>query len=318
MSQNSGRPKIESGPEPGSIVQIKQPMVRDYSTGGGHGPEDTLVEGDDQIVTQKWQGYPPENLNVVGKSMPPMPEVSIPRFTGKAQYSNRVWFPDLLYAKFLTCPHPHARIRSLDTSKAERMPGVAYILTRENAPANVPMPEELSLTGEVVAIVAADTEDLAEDAVAAIEAEYEILPFAVTLESAMSPDAPDLGNGRGNLIHISEDDPHYAPNATWVAELGDVEQGFREAEVIREFTYYWAGATAIPMQPCGSVAKWDGDNLTFWGMSQGIYPMRARLARELASIPHRFDTSISTTAARSLRREEPQSGSIHTSHISRR
>ena len=285
MSQENGIPKIEAVPEPGSIVQIKLPMVRDYSTGGGHGPEDILVEGDDQIVTQKWQGYAPENLNVVGKSMPPMPEVSIPRFLGTAQYSSRVWFPDMLYAKFLTCPHPHARIRSLDTSKAERMPGVAHVLTRENAPANVPLPEELSLTGEVVAIVAADTEDLAEDAVAAIEAEYEILPFAANLESAMSPDAPEVRDGAGHLIRISEDDPHYDPNATWVAQLGDVDQGFRESEVIREFTYYWAGATAIPMQPCGSVAKWDGDHLTFWGMSQGIYPMRARLARELGIDP---------------------------------
>ncbi len=281
MSQENAKPKIEAVPEPGSIVHIKQPMVRDYSTGGGHSSADTLVEGDDQIVTQKWQGYPPENLNVVGKSMPPMPEVSIPRFLGTAQYSSRVWFPDMLYAKFLTCPHPHARVRSLDTSAAERMPGVAYVLTRENGPANVQLPEELSLTGELVAIVAADTEDLAEDAVAAIDVDYEILPFASTLESAMSPDAPDLRQGRGNLLQVAQSDPHYDPNATWVAQLGDLEQGFAESDVIREFSYYWAGATAIPIQPCGSVAKWEGDNLTFWGMSQGIYPMRDRLAREL-------------------------------------
>ncbi len=66
--------------------------------------------------------------------MPALPEVSIPRFTGKAQYASRVWFPDLLYVKFLTCPHPHARIKNIDTSAAEKMPGVAYILTYKNAP----------------------------------------------------------------------------------------------------------------------------------------------------------------------------------------
>jgi len=82
----------------------------------------------------KWQGYPPENLKVVGKLLPPLPEVSLPRFTGKAEYASRVWFPDMLYARFLTCPHPHARIRTLDTSAAEKMPGVAYILTYKNAP----------------------------------------------------------------------------------------------------------------------------------------------------------------------------------------
>jgi xanthine dehydrogenase YagR molybdenum-binding subunit len=288
MSQNqaSGRAKIEAVPEPGSIVHIKMPMVRDYSTGGGHLPGDELVEGDDRIVTKKWQGYAPQNLNVVGHSMPPLPEVSIPRFTGKAEYASRVWFPNLLYAKFLTCPHPRARIRRLDTSKAEHMPGVAYVLTYRNSPTSSPLPQELSLTGEVVAIVAADTEDLAEDAVEAIEVEYEVLPAAPTLESAMAPNAPDLRPGmRGNLIRISPDDPHYDANATWTAKRGDIEQGFREADVVREFTYYWAAATAIPIQPAGSVARWDGDQLTFWGMGQGIYPLRDSLARQLGIDP---------------------------------
>src|ERR1700722_18340613 len=118
--------KIEATTE--SVIQIKQPMVRDFSTGGGHGAADTLVEGDDKIVTKKWQGYRPENLNVIGKAMPPMPEVAIPRFTGKALYATRVLLPNMLYVKCLTCPHPHARIKNLDTSVAEKMPGVGYIL----------------------------------------------------------------------------------------------------------------------------------------------------------------------------------------------
>ncbi len=167
--------KIE--PKPENIIQIKQPMVRDFSTGGGHHAGDTLVEGDLKIVTKKWQGYPPQNLNVVGKPMPPMPEVAIPRFTGKAEYASRVLVPNLLYAKPLTCPHPHARIKSLDTSKAEKMPGVAYILTYKNAPPSYPLPQELNFQGDLVAIVAADTEDQAEDAVEAIQIEYDVLPL---------------------------------------------------------------------------------------------------------------------------------------------
>lgn len=126
--------KIKIEAEPESIIQIKQPMVRNYSTSGGHLPGDELIEGAQKTVTRKWQGYPPENLNVLGKPMPPLPEVSIPRFTGEAQYASRVWFPDLLYAKFLTCPHPHAKIKSLDTAAAEKMPGVRHILTYKNAP----------------------------------------------------------------------------------------------------------------------------------------------------------------------------------------
>src|SRR5262245_17814198 len=100
--------KTKIGPEMESVIQVKLPMVRNFSTGGGHGPEDTLVEGDEKIVTKKWQGYRPENLNVVGKPMPPLPEVAMPRFLGKADYATRVWFPNLLYVKFLTSPHPRA------------------------------------------------------------------------------------------------------------------------------------------------------------------------------------------------------------------
>ena len=112
-----------------SVIQIKQPMVRDFSTGGGHGPGDTIVEGDSKIVTKKWQGYAPQNLNVVGKPMPPLPEVAIPRFLGKAEYATRVVLPNMLHVKILTSPHPRARIQRIDTSRAEKMPGVARILT---------------------------------------------------------------------------------------------------------------------------------------------------------------------------------------------
>ena len=83
MSQNQKpqKPKTKIEAQLHGIL-IKQPMVRNFSTGGGHLPGDTIIEGDAKIVTKKWQGYPPENLNVVGKSIPPMPEVAIPRFTG--------------------------------------------------------------------------------------------------------------------------------------------------------------------------------------------------------------------------------------------
>src|SRR5215510_14799721 len=122
MPQN--KTKIEPGME--SVIQVKLPMVRNYSTGGGHGPEDTLVEGDEKIVTKKWQGYPLQNLNVVGKPMPVMPEVSIPRFLGKATYATRLNFPNQLWVKLLVSPHPRARIKTLDVSVAEKMPGVVH------------------------------------------------------------------------------------------------------------------------------------------------------------------------------------------------
>ena len=287
--------------EPDSIIHVKTPMVRDHSTSGGHLPGDEVIELPQKTKTKKWQGYPPENLNVVGKSMPALPEVSVPRFTGKAQYASRVWFPNMLYAAFLTCPHPHARIKNIDTSAAEKMPGVASVLTYRNAPkrqgdmpigsrggspAVVPEPlgEELNLQGEPVAIVAAESENLAQDAVGAIQVEYEVLPFASTLKDAMAPNAPDLRGGKGNLLRPANAPKKY-PNATWADEQGDIEKGFAEADIIKEFTYRFAGAVSVPMQPSGSVAKWDGDRLTLWGMGQGIYPVRSALASALGMDP---------------------------------
>src|SRR5260370_17556790 len=88
--------------EPESVVHIKMPMVRDYSTSGGHLAGADVIEGANKTVTKKWQGYPPENLNVLGKPRPPLPEVAIPRLTGKAQYPNRLCFPHFLYPRFLT------------------------------------------------------------------------------------------------------------------------------------------------------------------------------------------------------------------------
>lgn len=252
---------------PHKAIVVNQPMVRTFSTGGGHGPEDTLVEGDDKIVTKKWQGYPPQNLNVIGKPFPPMPEVAIPRYTGKAEYATRVNLPNMLWIKVLPSPHPRARVRRMDTSKAEKMPGVAYVLTSQNAPKTYPFPQELFFQGELVAMVAADTEDQAEDAVAEIEVEYDVLPFAATVDQAMAPGAPDLTNGRGAIRAESQ--------------FGDVDKGFAEADIVKELTYRYSGAIPVPIQPGGGVARWDGDRLTFWGFGQGIYPQRAGLSRAL-------------------------------------
>jgi CO/xanthine dehydrogenase Mo-binding subunit len=285
MSQTPQKPKIKIEPKMESVIQIHMPMVRDYSTGGGHGPESVLIEGDQKIQTKKWQGYAPQNLNILGKPMPPIADVAIPRYTGKAMYASRVMLPNMLFLKILTSPHPRARIRSIDTSEAEKMPGVAYVMTYKNAPKTNPLPEEPGFFGEIVALVAAETEDLAEDALDGIKVDYEVLPAVSTVAQAMSPNAPDLRKGKGNLILINADNGHTAKDATWVAQRGDVDKGFAEADVVKEFSYYFAGATAVPIQPAGSVAKWDGDKLTFWGMGQGIAPDRDGLARGLGIDP---------------------------------
>ena len=231
---------------------------------------------------------------MLGKPLPPLPEVSIPRFTGKAQYASRVWFPDLLYARFLTCPHPHAPHQGASIpSAAEKMPGVAYVLTYKNAPKSGgpaptgfravpdPLPQELNLQGEVVAIVAAETEDLARGCRRRHQGRIRSPAVRVHAEGQpWRPARPILAQRQGQpAAHANS--PKDFPNATWADQQGDIEKGFAEADVVKEFTYRFAGAVSVPMQPSGSVAKWDGDKLTFWGMGQGIYPVRAALAAAL-------------------------------------
>ena len=235
------------------------------------------------IRTKKWQGYPPLNLNVIGKPLTPMPEVAIARFLGTAPYATRINLPNMLFAKVLTCPHPRARIKSLDTSKAEKMPGVAYLLTHKNAPATTIfrgttaidsfLPRGDNSSGRSRCHCCRGYGGSCGGRGVRDTVEYEALPFASTVKDAMSASAPDLRMGNGNLIsRRAPTDPNYDPNATWAAHAGDVEKGFAEADIIKEFTYYFAGGVSVPMQPCGCVAKWDGDKLTLWGMGQGIYP----------------------------------------------
>jgi len=272
--------KIEPTLEHAKIVSL--PPVRNFSTGGGHGPGDTLVEGDAKIVTRKWQGHPPVDLAVIGRPHTPLRQVVEPRYRGTAEYATRIRLPGMLYTKFLRSPYPRAAIRRLDTAKAEKMPGVAYVLTYRNAPQSNPMRTELMMQGEIVAIVAAASEDQAEDAVEAIEVAFTDLPSVPDLATAESGDAPDLREGRGNLLQIAPGQPNHDPKASGAWRHGDVEKGFAESDLVREFTYYFGGGRVVPMQPFSGVARWEGDKLTFWGHGQDIYPSRELLAGWLA------------------------------------
>ncbi|HEV3373025.1 MAG TPA: hypothetical protein VG145_10795, partial [Xanthobacteraceae bacterium] len=100
--------KIEPSLDETKIVTL--PMVRNYSTGGGYGPEDTLTEGDHKLVTRKWQGHPPVDLAIIGKPQAPLREVVEPRYRGTAEFATRIRLPGMLYIKFLRSPYPRAAI----------------------------------------------------------------------------------------------------------------------------------------------------------------------------------------------------------------
>ncbi len=268
--------KIEPSIEDTKIITL--PMVRNFSTGGGYGPEDTLTEGDQKLVTKKWQGHPPVDLTIIGKPQAPLREVVEPRYRGTAEFATRIRLPGMLYIKFLRSPYPRAAIRNLDTATAEKMPGVHHILTYRNAPKTNPLHIELMLQGEIVAMVAAETEDQAEDAVEAIGIDYLDLPSVPDLATAESEGATDIREGKGNLLQMPANSPNHQAGASARWHHGDIEKGFAESAIVREFAYYFGGSRIVPMQPFSGVCKWEGDKLTFWGHGQDIYPSREYLA----------------------------------------
>ena len=138
-------------------------------------------------------------LRHIGKDTPRM--ASRDFVTGRAKFAQDLRLPRMLYGKVLRSPHPYAKIVSIDTTKALALPGVVAVLTYKNAPdwkMGMPMPHKpmlgqtLYYVGDAVALIAAETEDIAEEARDLIEVEYEVLKPILSIDEALAPDAPQL------------------------------------------------------------------------------------------------------------------------------
>jgi xanthine dehydrogenase YagR molybdenum-binding subunit len=216
---------------------------------------------------------------VVGK---PLSRVdAYERVSGSAVYTLDLALPDMLHAAIVRCPHAHARVTRVDTSRAERLPGVRAVITASTPGAAIPWypgsqgPTSLLFdahcryAGEEVAAVAAETPHQAWDAARAVVVEYEVLPFVVDAEAAARPDAPAVHEG-GNRT-----------GAPRTSERGDVQAGMAEADVVVEETYRTSCELHTPMETFVSVARWDGNRLTVWDSTQGVFDARESLAQIL-------------------------------------
>lgn len=227
-------------------------------------------------------------MSVVGKSV--RRSDVLEKVTGEAQYVADVALPGLLYAASKRSKVAHALIRRIDTRRALALPGVKAVLTHENVPrvlhAGSPHPRSASVTpdqyildrkvrywGETVAVVAATTPEIAEEAVDLIEVEYEELPTAFTVEDAMRPDAPQIhdrgleGNQVLPPVRVSR---------------GDIERGFAEADLIIEGEYECGRPTPAYMEPNVCTCQWDAnDNLTVWISTQTSFMVRGIMAEVL-------------------------------------
>jgi xanthine dehydrogenase YagR molybdenum-binding subunit len=231
--------------------------------------------------TPEPQGAPAPwpSTSVVGKRTPRIDGYE--RVSGSAIYTSDVILPDMLYAAVLRCPHAHALVKKVDTSRAAKMPGVAAILTDQAAGADVPwysgqkgplsrlFDPQCRYEGEEVAAVAAETPYQAWDAVRAIAVEYEVKKFAVTEDDALAAGAAPIHAGGNRLGDVRR------------YQRGDVAAAFAQADVVLEQTYTTACEIHAPTEAHVSVAKWDGSRLTVWDSTQGVYAVQAGLASAL-------------------------------------
>jgi xanthine dehydrogenase molybdenum-binding subunit len=219
-----------------------------------------------------------DSYRFIGKTTPRKDAQDI--VTGGAKYLNDRKFHDLLHGKVLRSPHPHALIKKIDKKKAIALPGVRAILTWEDVPdwkGGTPrstriLDKKVRYVGDAVAIVAADTEERAKEALRFIKVDYEVLPAVFDMEKALEPDAPLLYEDfPGNIVTPGV--PFFGPKNLKEVVMGDVEKGFAEADVITEGTFgYENMPNPIPPEPPGAVALWEApDKVTLWVSNQASY-----------------------------------------------
>lgn len=227
---------------------------------------------------------PATKLSVVGSRVPRLDGPA--KTTGAARYAIDVRLPGLLYGRILRSPLAAATVKSIDLSEARKLPGVRAALALAQPG------EKIRFAGQEVAALAADTPERAEDALAAIRVAYDPLPFVVTLEDASRPGAPLVFEGQATTKSSAGDMPSGRKElpregnvlGPRVTSKGNVGEGFRKADAVVEGTYVTQVQTHNALETHGLVARWDGDELTVWASTQGIFSVRDELA-EAMKIP---------------------------------
>jgi 4-hydroxybenzoyl-CoA reductase subunit alpha len=220
-------------------------------------------------------------LSVVGK---PFRKVDArAKCTGQTKFADDIVLPRMLFCKILRSHQPHAIIKSIDISKAVALPGVIAVITGKDLPISygiLPVSQDehalcvdkVRFIGDPVAAVAAIDEDVAFDAMNLIEVEYEPLNTISSIEEAILIEEP--------RIHEYGDEGNIHKKVS--LEFGNVEEGFAEADLIREDTFFYEGNTHLPMEQHAAVGNFDPDNkLTLWSSTQTPHYVHRALAKVL-------------------------------------
>src|SRR5213080_1363303 len=190
--------------------------------------------------------------------------------TGQTKFADDIFLPRMLYCKILRSHLPHALIKNIDLSRALALPGVIAIITGKDLPIPygiLPVSQDehalcidkVRFIGDPVAAVAAIDEDIAFDGMNLIEVEYELLQTISSIEEGVMIGEPRIHEyGDGGNIHKKVS-----------LEFGETDEGFAEADLIREDTFFYEGNTHLPMEQHAAVGYYDTDNkLTLWSATQ--------------------------------------------------
>lgn len=217
------------------------------------------------------------NFNVIGKSV--QKKDGIPKVNGRALFAKDISFQGMLHAKVLRSKVAHAVLKNIDTSKAEKLPGVAAVLTSKDIPGSnrigiimkdepVLVDDKIRRYGDALAVVAADTERIAEEALNLIKIEYEELPLVTNVYEALKKDSPKV-HGDTNLL------------TTRSLVKGDVDEAFKKCDVIVEKTYKTNYYAHMFIEPEVGVSKYENGILTVWASTQNPHFDRGEVARVL-------------------------------------
>ncbi|HLJ11434.1 MAG TPA: xanthine dehydrogenase family protein molybdopterin-binding subunit [Planctomycetaceae bacterium] len=258
------------------------------------------VEHEKQAQGTSGNGKP---YKVIGTR--PIRHDGVDKVTGRAKYGADLRLSGLLYGFVLRSPHAHARIKSIDTSRAKALPGVRAVITHRDLREpgsrvvdlgegavnlrhlsnNILAADKVLYRGHAVAAVAADSVHVAEEAAGLIKVEYEVLPAVTDVRSAMEAGAP--------LLHddlFTDELGQRATKPSNVAkhfrfEKGDVSEGFARAKIVVEREFHTATVHQGYIEPHNATALWNPDgHVTVWTSTQGAFTVRQQVA-ELVNLP---------------------------------
>ncbi len=224
---------------------------------------------------------PSTKFSILGKRTPRLDAAA--KTTGQARYSIDQRLPGMLYGKILRSPHPAAIVKTVDLVAARKMAGVkATLAILKNG-------EKVRFAGQGIAAIAADTPERAIDALSAIRVEYEPVAFVVDPEKARAETAPLVFETRVETKTSAGDMPGGRKplprkgnvQGPRLSDKGNIEEGFKQADAVVEGTYATQVQTHSALETHGFVAKWEGDELTVWASTQGIFSVRDELAQTL-------------------------------------